>query len=113
VLIVDDEPSIRLLCRVNLELEGYRVVEASGLADARRSLEEDGVDLLLIDLHLNDGDGRDLVEELRVAGRRVPVALLTGTVDLTPQDRVSVNAILEKPFRLEQLIATVRTLEAV
>lgn len=113
VLIVDDEPSIRLLCRVNLELEGYRVVEASGLAEARRLLAEDAVDLLLVDLHLDDGDGRELVEELRTAGRPVPVALLTGTVDLTAEDRRSVDAVLEKPFRLEQLLDTVHALESV
>jgi len=112
VLIVDDEPSIRLLCRVNLELEGYRVLEASGLGEARAALRDDVVDMLLVDLHLDDGDGRELVAELRVGERAVPVALLTGSVDLTPEDRIGVDAVLEKPFRLEQLLDTVRKLQS-
>jgi DNA-binding response OmpR family regulator len=112
VLIVDDEPSIRLLCRVNLEIEGYRVLEASGVGEARALLRDDSVDILLVDLHLDDGDGRQVVDELRASGARVPVALLTGTVDLSAEDRLAVDAVLEKPFRLEQLLETVRKLES-
>jgi hypothetical protein len=40
------------------------------------------------------------------------VALLTGTVDLTPLERSAVDAVLEKPFRLDQLLDTVRKLES-
>ena len=39
MLVVDDEPSLRLLCRVNLELDGHHVREAGTVADARRELE--------------------------------------------------------------------------
>ena len=39
VLVVDDEPSIRLLCRVNLELDGHVVLEAETLAAARKTVE--------------------------------------------------------------------------
>jgi two-component system C4-dicarboxylate transport response regulator DctD len=112
VLIVDDEPSIRLLCRINLELEGYRAVEAASLAEARKVLTDETVDVILCDLHLEDGDGRELIEELRVAAPHLPVALLTGTVDLTPLERSAVDAVLEKPFRLDQLLDTVRKLES-
>ena len=112
VLIVDDEPSIRLLCRVNLELEGYRVLEAEGLGEAREVLRGDVVDMLLVDLHLADGNGRELVDELRRAGNGPRIALLTGTVDLSAVDRAGVDAVLEKPFRLEQLRETVQKLEA-
>ena len=61
ILVVDDEPSIRLLCRVNLELEGYEVLEASSLATARATLEGDAVDVVILDVHLrserSDGPG--------------------------------------------------------
>jgi DNA-binding response OmpR family regulator len=52
VLVVDDDPSLRLLCRVNLELEGYRVLEAGDLAAARSALSGDDVDVILLDVHL-------------------------------------------------------------
>ena len=57
VLIVDDEPSIRLLCRVNLELEGYRVVEAETLAEARSALAEESFALVLLDLQIGAESG--------------------------------------------------------
>src|SRR3954463_13722380 len=52
VLVVDDEPSIRLLCRVNLELDGHEVLEAHSLATARAALVEEDVDVVVLDVHL-------------------------------------------------------------
>jgi DNA-binding response OmpR family regulator len=40
ILVLDDEPSLRLLCRVNLELEGYRVLEAATLDEARTAMDD-------------------------------------------------------------------------
>ena len=75
VLVVDDEPSLRLLCRVNLELESYRVLEAGTLGEARRLLDSEPVDVILLDVHVGDGDGRDLLEELRARDADVRVAM--------------------------------------
>src|ERR671929_1381952 len=58
VLVVDDEPSIRLLCRVNLELEGYRVLEADTLAQARERLRDEDVSVVLLDVHVGSEEGR-------------------------------------------------------
>jgi DNA-binding response OmpR family regulator len=110
VLVVDDEASIRLLCRVNLELEGYRVLEGTTVAEGRSALEAADVDVLLVDVHLAGQDGRDLVRELRAEGARTRVALLTGTIDLRSDERAGADAVLEKPFQLEALIGTVRDL---
>ena len=112
MLVVDDEASIRLLCRVNLELEGYRVLEATSIAEGRRVLDSENVDVLLIDVHLAGQDGRDLVREVRSQGKRTRVALLTGTVDMRREDRAGADAVLEKPFHLEALVGTVRDLES-
>jgi CheY-like chemotaxis protein len=87
VLVADDEPSIRLLCRVNLEFEGWRVLEAATLDEARAELEREHVDVLLIDVHLGDRDGRDLVRELRAQDKPLPIALLTGSVSLNAEER--------------------------
>ena len=65
VLIVDDDTAIRLLCRVNLELRGLRVVEAAYLDQARQVLAEEPVDVVLLDLHLGHERGLDLLHELR------------------------------------------------
>jgi DNA-binding response OmpR family regulator len=110
VLVVDDEPSIRLLCRVNLELEGFTVLEASSLRAAREVLGAEQVDVLLVDVHVGDGDGRDLVRELREAGNTPRCALLTGTVQLSPDDRGGADDVIEKPFSLDTLVSKVKRL---
>jgi len=110
VLVVDDEPAIRMLCRINLELEGFRVLEAGSLGDARRVLENEPVAVLLVDVHLGDGDGRDLVRELVERDGAPRIALLTGTYELPPDERAGADALIEKPFTLVELLSTVRRL---
>jgi DNA-binding response OmpR family regulator len=110
VLVVDDDDSLRLLCRVNLELDGYRVLEAGSVADARQALAEERIDAVLLDFHLGDGDGRELLESLGVG--RPPVALFTGSVVLEPELRALADDVLPKPFALEALAATVGRLVA-
>jgi DNA-binding response OmpR family regulator len=110
VLVVDNEPSMRLLCRVNLELEGYTVLEAASIKAAREALTAQRVDVLLVDVHLGDGDGRDLVRELRVVGDTPRCALLTGSVQLSPDERAGADDVIEKPFSLDTLVETVRRL---
>jgi DNA-binding response OmpR family regulator len=111
VLVADDEPAIRLLCRVNLEFEGYRVLEAETLDAARSELEHEDVDVLLIDVRFGERDGRDLVRELRSQGRELPVALLTGSVTLRADERGGADELIEKPFALDTLLEAVRRLE--
>ena len=68
VLVVDDSDSMRLLCRVNLELEGYRVLEAATLADAEGHLADEPVHVVLLDVHVGEENGYDLLERLRPLG---------------------------------------------
>jgi DNA-binding response OmpR family regulator len=110
VLVVDDEPSIRLLCRVNLELEGYTVLEAASVGAAREALAADHVDVVLVDVHVGAHDGRDLIRELRAAGDTPRCALLTGSVQLSPEERAGADDVIEKPFTLDTLVSTVRRL---
>jgi DNA-binding response OmpR family regulator len=110
VLVVDDEPSIRLLCRVNLELEGHEVLEADSVETAREALSRWDVDVMLLDVHLHRERSDTLLAECRARRPPVPVVLVTGSADVT-QDRLSdADAILPKPFELDQLLATVRDL---
>ncbi len=108
VLVVDDDIALRLLCRVNLELDGHRVLEAAAPEQARELLASEGVDAVLLDLHLGLEDGLELVEEIRRAG--AGVALLTGTPDIPPETRDRVDAVLTKPFAIDGLLTAVRGL---
>ena len=112
ILIVDDEYSIRFLCRVNLELDGYRVLEAAEVAEARRLLASEHIDVVLLDLNVGRERTDDLLEELRRRTPPMPVALVTGSTDALAPDRPEADAVLAKPFAPEELTETVRRLTA-
>jgi DNA-binding NtrC family response regulator len=111
VLVVDDAPAMRLLCRVNLELEGYRVLEAGTLAAARALIESEPVAVVLLDLHVGNERGDALLAELRLREPRIPVAVVTGSAELDADERrIEADAVLAKPFTIDALIDTVRGL---
>jgi DNA-binding response OmpR family regulator len=110
VLVVDDEPAIRLLCRVNLELGGYEVKEAGTLDEARKALAGQ-VDVVLLDMHIGSERGSALIDELADAG--TPVAIVTGSTELETIAGSRANAVLGKPFTIDELEATVSRLAAV
>jgi two-component system C4-dicarboxylate transport response regulator DctD len=109
VLLVDDEPAIRLLCRVNLELGGYEVREAGSVDEARRQVAE-GVDVVLLDMHIGNERGDALLDEL--AKQNIPVAVVTGSTDLGSIAGTNASAVLGKPFTIDELEETVARLAA-
>jgi DNA-binding response OmpR family regulator len=110
ILVVDDDASIRFLCRLNLELEGWAVQEAATIAEAREALAQGSVDVVLLDVHLGASSGVDFLEEIRRDYPGARVAMLTGSVGSSTLDRVATDAVIPKPFTIEQLTGTVRNL---
>jgi DNA-binding response OmpR family regulator len=110
VLIVDDDASLRLLCRVNLELDGYRVLEAPSVAAAEETLAAGEIDLILLDVHVGADDGVELMHSLRRRKLGVPVVLFTGSARLDAPTIAEADGVVPKPFRLEQLLDVVRSL---
>lgn len=108
MLVVDDDESMRMLCRVNLELEGYRVLEAATVEKARELLANETIDVVLLDVHVGSGDGFTVLEE--VTSQRV--ALFTGSYEVEQSRRMQVDAVLTKPFTLSELSGTVAELAA-
>jgi DNA-binding response OmpR family regulator len=114
--VVDDEPHIGLLLRPHIERLGYRVSLARTLAEARGALGDRAVplDAMLLDLHLPDGSGLDLLRELRghAQTREFPVIVLTAEGD----DRVLEEAeqlgavLLTKPFSPSKLTLRIAAL---
>jgi DNA-binding response OmpR family regulator len=110
VLVVDDEPSLRLLCRVNLELDGYRVLEAENVAEAEQILLAEAVDVVLLDVHVGPESGVELMRRLRERGGAPPVVLVTGSARLDAATQAEADGLVAKPFRLEELLGVVRRL---
>jgi DNA-binding response OmpR family regulator len=103
LLVVDDEPHIGLVLRPFLEQLGYRVSVARTLEEARAALRTGpATDGVLLDLHLPDGSGLDLLRDLRKQDgtERLPVVVLTAEGDdriLREAHRLGA-ALVTKPF---------------
>jgi two-component system response regulator RegA len=110
VLVVDDDEAIRLLCRVNLELGGHRVVEAVTLADAAAALGEVAPDVVLLDVNVGTGDGLAFLADVRAERPQAGVVLLTGSSELETLRGARPDAILRKPFDLDELLRVVARL---
>ncbi len=127
MLLVDDERLIRWSLRQRLEPEGYRILEAATGAEAMR-LVEDGVDLVLLDNRLPDGEGVDLLPKMRRINPDIVVIMLTGHSSVEhavlaikagawhyarkPLDLDEVALLVQKGLETTQLRSQVKNLRA-
>lgn len=109
MLVVEDDPSLRLLCRVNLELDGYVVDEAGTLESAREAVGR-APELVLLDVHLGPVSSLPLLHDLKRERPELPVVLLTGESGLPEEARGAADLVLPKPFEIAELSAAVRRL---
>jgi DNA-binding response OmpR family regulator len=113
ILVVDDDSDLRAALRRPLIAEGYMVTECGSAAETARIAATPGrrFDVIILDLGLPDGDGRDLCVAMRRQGISVPIILLTG---LGGENEVvrgldsGANDYVIKPFRISELLARVR-----
>ena len=109
-VVIEDEPQIRRFVRAALEAEGWQVFEAD---TAQRGLTEAGTrmpDLLVLDLGLPDGDGLDVIRDVR-GWSAVPIVVLSARSD--EADKIAAldagaDDYLTKPFGVGELLARVR-----
>jgi DNA-binding response OmpR family regulator len=110
VLVVDDEPAIRLLCRVNLEASGMEVMEAKDGRTALAAARDGRPDLILLDVMMPALNGWDVAEELSATDPGLPVVFLTALADASARVKAyehgGVGYIL-KPFDPVELAAVV------
>jgi len=110
ILVVDDDPDVRVLLRDCLEMEGYRVIEAGDGAGLKRALAADRIDLVTLDLSLGGDDGLALAREIR-ADRNVPIVMISGksdTIDRVVGLELGADDYITKPFHLREVLARVR-----
>jgi CheY-like chemotaxis protein len=114
ILVVEDEPDLVWVVRFNLELEGYRTYVASNGQTALQLLEEVNPDVMLLDLMMPVMDGWGVLHEIRRRGlarpRVVVVSARTGAGDRRRAEDYDVDAFVAKPFDMEDLLVTIRSL---
>lgn len=110
ILVVDDELQIRKMLRIALKSVGYDVTEADSVESGLAALVRQQPDLVVLDLGLPDGDGLDLLTELR-SFSKVPVIVLSvrsGDSDKIKALDIGAQDFVTKPFSVEELLARVR-----
>ncbi len=112
VLVVDDEPDVLLLCRVNLEFEGYQVVQASDGVEALEQMRAEMPDVVLLDVMMPRMDGWAVLaaakKEPELAD--IPIVLLTAKVQEADQIRgfeLGAAEYITKPFSPLALAQTI------
>jgi DNA-binding response OmpR family regulator len=117
VLVIDDEPPIRLLCRVNLEAEGMTVLEAADGPSGLDVAKEERPDVILLDVMMPGLDGWSVAERLLEDSRtsEIPIIFLTARAEFRDRARgLDIGGIeyITKPFNPIELAPTVRDLLA-
>ena len=113
ILIVDDDPQIRRLCRMTLEEAGYVVKEANNGKEALAAIKETSVDLILLDLAMPDMDGFEFVKAIRPELPEPTIITMSGFMDgvLLPAAKLLYGtSTLAKPFSPDSLLSVVHTL---
>ena len=110
VLVVEDEESYQEALKVGLTVEGFVVVSAMNLAEARSLIETTRPDLVLLDVMLPDGSGLDLCREI-CETKKIPVIMVsarTEELDIVLGLEIGAADYVTKPYRLRELIARMR-----
>lgn len=111
VLVVDDDPQVRTLCRTTLEESGYFVKEAANGKEALTATEETAFDLVALDLSMPDMDGFEFLKVVRVRVPKPKVIAMSGFMGGTmlPTAKLfGAFATLNKPFSPDSLLSAVR-----
>jgi DNA-binding response OmpR family regulator len=111
ILIAEDEPRLASFLEKGLRSNGFVTSVAEDGRKASTMARDEEFDLLVLDLGLPGKDGTEVLRELRAAGQRMPVIILTARDDVS--DKVGgleggADDYVTKPFRFEELLARVR-----
>lgn len=117
ILVADDEEDVLMLCRVNLEFEGFEVSAAANGEEAVSEARERRPDLILLDVMMPVKDGWETLNELKADPdlKGIPIVMLTAKVQEEDQFRALAAGAADyvtKPFHPTSLVRTVRTVLA-
>lgn len=111
ILVIEDDAAMRMGIKDNLEIEGYQVLTAQTVRQAKELALQSKYDLILLDLMLPDGDGISLCRYLRSHNIRQPIIMLTARgeeIDKILGFEVGADDYVVKPFGLRELLARIQ-----
>ena len=110
-LVVDDEPAILRLLKPVLEANNYQFISAGTIADFIKRIAADSPDIVVLDLGLPDGDGKDVIRQVR-QWSDVPIIILSARdreVEKIEALDLGADDFVNKPFGVGELLARMRT----
>lgn len=111
VLVVDDEPAILRFLKPTLEANSYELVAAGTVAEALKRVAADAPDIVVLDLGLPDGDGKDVIRRVR-EWSDVPIIVLSARdreIEKIEALDLGADDFVNKPFGVGELLARMRT----
>ncbi len=113
ILVVEDEEQIRKMIKLNLEMDGFEVVETDNGRKALEIINQQHFDLLILDVMLPEVDGFQICQQVRIRNTKVGIIIVSAKD--TSADRINglkmgADDYLNKPFNLEELLLRVSNL---
>ncbi len=113
ILLVEDEQSLADTIKLNLELEGYKVITANDGKKALKAFKQERFNLIVLDVMLPEMDGFTVCEAIRLDNAEVPILMLTAknaSADRVNGLKIGADDYLTKPFNLEELLLRINNL---
>jgi DNA-binding response OmpR family regulator len=115
VMVVEDDPEMRAMLKDFLEREGYRVIDRVNGEQALKAIESEGFTAVILDKEIPGMRGFDVLSVLRRRWPKVPVILITAFGGAAVAEEAfarGANRYLEKPFRVDDLLAVLQSITA-
>jgi DNA-binding response OmpR family regulator len=115
LLVADDSETVLLMLRRRLEMSGYDVITATDGHEAVAAVEKDGdgIDLILLDAMMPGKSGIDALKDMRDAGVKTPVLIISAHLDAQQPERmaeIGANGVVPKPFEWDHLLERIEDL---
>ncbi|MCB0277325.1 MAG: response regulator transcription factor [Calditrichaeota bacterium] len=113
ILIVDDEPQMRMGLQDNLEFEGFQIDTAADGVAGLACIEENPYDLIILDVMMPGMSGFDVCRKMREQGNQTPVLMLTAKgeeIDKVLGLELGADDYMTKPFGLRELLARIKAI---
>lgn len=110
ILLVEDDFALAMGTEFALQAEGYEVVKAGNVETARKAVNEEEPDLVLLDVMLPDGNGYDLCKDIRSQGNMVPIIFLTAVgeeANIVQGLEIGADDYVTKPYRVKELLSRI------